>query len=484
MFVTGLLEDWMRKLEESRRRNKNCSDSQQDYATFLAGQRTLWTPPDLFDKCCPRFLAAGGDQESLYHPVRRKDGSWSCPGGCNKVHPTITLFFDTQKVCSVAILSFRLDPFVTYFDSRVNDGSATCKTPFYYELQGYIRENLNKLKHQTIFGSHLVKVALGALRESDIVQRLVLEKRHCHQNHATKSFDRLEEVLQICHLHRLGDDLDVLSIHCMQRTNNVFRRVANSIAQQRMKGTQFSVTALVDGYFVSGYSVFRRNHTEGRTVIDREHGAMVEYAVGPSFVFEQHDDTLGKFVFREAKISSSIDHMTKDSVENDGAEFSWACEELSFANLEREWGDIGVHEYVGQKVIVHWRRSTVDIPNTIAQKISSTLSADLPVFHVKLDCAPKKREMKYFSMPLFDLKLYLVQMKARQVDDVTVSFEGHAKVVECNASFDFLVSAYASSLEPLLVADQEQMMKTRPLLQHEEDFLNEVKRCASMRTHS
>ena len=362
MFVAGLLEDWKRKLEEGRqRRNSNGTSRRQDYESFLCHQKSIWTPPELFEKCCPRFLAAGGLSSPLHnhhhhhhhhhhHPVQRRsckdDGrtSWSCPGGCNKIHPTITLFFDTQKECTVAILSFRLDPFTTYFDGLVKDGVAICKTPFYYELRGYVRENLYKLtKHQkqeqqenatTLFGSHLVNVAMGALRESDIAQRTVLEKKHrqkqqqkqqSHNNNTStattttsiQSYDHLllEKVLQICTLHRLGDDLDVMSIHCMKQTSTVFRQIAVPLAQQRMKQTQLKITPLVDGYNLSGYSVFRRRNNinnddnSRRTVIEREHGTMVEYAIGPSYTFEHvnNENTSGKYHFEKKTKKEVID---------------------------------------------------------------------------------------------------------------------------------------------------------------------------------
>jgi len=461
----------MRKLEEGRQRRREIHslDRQRAYETFLLNQKSVWTPPELFEKCCPRFLGAGGDGQELFHSIRRKDGTWSCPGGCNKIHPTITLFFDTEKLHSVAILSVPLDPFNKYFNSRVKDGSAVCKTPFYYELDGFVRSNLNKLKEQKLFGNHLVKVAMGALRESDLAQSAALEKEHHKQCHAKRSFDRLEEVLQICRLHRLGEDLDVLSIHCMQKTSRVFRRVATPIAEQRMRVCQFVVTPLVDGYFLSGYSVFRRHQGATNTVVEREQGRMVEYAVSPSFLFHQDTETPGRFTARKNEKHLEDD---RGNDEENLAQFSWACEELSFANLEREWGDIGVHEYVGQKVRVHWRRGEVDIPD----QDCSTSTADMPVVDIRLNGAPQ------FSTSLFSLNLELQRMDATQVDEVTVCFEGQARIPEMWTSFEFLVACYSRNLENVLAARNEEILKTRPLLRHEQEFLKEVREIAAVAT--
>jgi hypothetical protein len=426
----------------------------------------------LFEKCCPKFLA-GGDQTS-FRSVRLKDGNWSCPGGCNKVHPTITLFFDSEKSRTVAILSFRLNPFTTYFERRMKEGSAISKSPFYYELDGYVRENLHQLREKNdLFGDHLVKAALGALKESDDAQRAVLEQAHRTRKHATRSFEMLEEVLQICRLHRLSEDLDVFSIHCMQKTNKMFRRIANPIAEQRMRDCQFVVKPLVDGHFISGYSVFRRargNGTPRHTVIEREQGRMVEYAVCPSIVC--HEDSPGRYLpCKEQQIGD----VTASS------EFSWGCEELSFANLEREWGDIGVNEYIGQKILVQWRRNSVDIPG---DGRFSTTCADLPVFDLRLTYTAQKPEILQFSAPLFRLKLDLKRMNAIQVDEVTVSFQGNARILECNTNFMFLVSAYARSFRHALEEKHEQILKTRPLLRHELSFLKEVQMAESLYLYS
>jgi hypothetical protein len=219
MFVTGLLEDWMRKLEEGRRRRRReqeLRNTPQQYQTFISQQRQIWTPNDVFEKCCPHFLVGGdlndgGDQNNQ---EGLKDATYSCHGGCQKAHPTITLFYDTNKSKTVAILSHRLNPFLEYLQNRVDEGTATYKTPYFYELKGFIRENINFAgKHQILFGRHLVKIAIGALRDSDQVHNRLLEENHRQNNHARSNFEQLEEVLHICRLHRLSDDLDVLSLH-------------------------------------------------------------------------------------------------------------------------------------------------------------------------------------------------------------------------------------------------------------------------------
>jgi hypothetical protein len=528
MFVAGLLNDWKRMLEEGRRRHHN---ERQDYEAFVAKQRSIWTPPDLFEKCCPRWLA-GGDmncrsdhQQRRHHHtqfspnrngrspgvvysaldddfyvdssfVRLKDGNWTCPGGCHKIHPTITLYFECgvgglsskgqhHRIKgdhkTVAILSSRLDPFTAYFDSRVADGSAVCKTPFYYELDGFLRENLHQLRQQRHFGSHLIEVAMGAMGQSDNAQRQHLEDdyRSNRLHRTTRTFDRLEEVLEICRLHRLSEDLDVMSIYCMQRTSNTFRKIATPIAEERMRMCQLVVTPLVDGYYVAGYSVFRRSDPDRPTVLEREHGRLVEYALGPQIVLKQDETDRGKFE-PERKNGTGIGtaHGSSEDLSTNDT-FSWACEELSFANLEREWGDIGVHEYVGQKVLVQWRRTDVDVVD------SGTKSSlpELTIYDLGITFRGHKRQgpfpMAYLSS-LFSFQLLVDEMEATQVDDVTVSFRGSATILSCQMDFRFLVAEYARSLEPYMKAKQQQIERTRPLLRRELAFMTEIRDAISM----
>lgn len=505
MFVAGLLEDWMRRLEEGRQRRRELEfrNSPQRYQAFLESQKETWTPPELFDKCCPNFLA-GGEREEEFHTIRRKDGSYSCRGGCHKAHPTITLFFDANKSQTIAILSHRLDPFLQYLQHRVDEGTAVCKTPYYYELKGFVRENVNHAKeHHNLFGGHLVKVALGAVSESDWMQQRVLETKHRESRQHRHSTSRpnqvdaeylLEKVLNICRMHRLGDDLDVLSIHAMQHTSRAFQRVAVPMAQQRLNDVELVVTPMVDGFFVAGYSVFRRSDTTRQTVMERDQGRMVEYAVAsPPIVCrvpkkkKRHPSSnrensgqvtaeyTGRFVPCSAKEVGNVNNASTDGL---GA-FGWGCQELSFANLEREWGDIGATEYVGQRAMIFWRRNTADMVDTSIGTYTANHAVDdphmWPIFDLRISNAAQKPGLVTFSAPGFSVLLDLTKTTTTQVNDVTVSFEGSATVVSCTAGFDFLVKAYARSLQPLLRSRQEQLLKTRPLLTHEQDLLRRVK---------
>lgn len=531
MFGTSLLDEWWKRLDvlgEADKLHDGCVRAYGNtYDAFLQRQKDIWTPSELYEKCCPRFLAGGVVSR------RNKNGQFVCCGGCHKIHPTITLYFDGDKNCTVATLSYRLDPFTKYFDQCVSEGSASWKSTLYYELNGFLRENLHRLRHhQCFFGGHLVKTAIGALRDSDAAQRSWLEEYHLRQHlrrhqpgvecddAATTAFsstnittepgqyqdyEKLEVVLEICRLWGLGDNLDVLSIDCMLRTSQVFRKVATPMAEKRVKECKFVVTPLVDGHAKSGYSVFRRADTSRERIIEREGGRLVEYAVGSSILCREKRDKIIENVSNEiARKKSLRGHFlpvacsnvafNKNSDRNrNGSEheemtgFSWACEELSYTNLELEFMDTSVPEYVGQKVIVHWQCGNIDMPNQSEKNSLSTqdphsslLIPMMPVFRLKLDWASQKKGIRKFSAPHFDLKLDIQRTSALQVDEVTFLYKGNAKILECRADFSFLVAAYARSLEPCLKANHQQIETMRPLLRHEHTFLQEVQLAASV----
>jgi hypothetical protein len=522
-----MLDEWWRRLDQFSEVNQNHNDSnwreRNTYDEFLKCQKEIWTPSEVYDTCCSRFLAGVVAR-------RNKNGQFVCIGGCRKIHPTITLYFDEDKHRTIATLSCRLDPFKNYFDQLANEGSAVWKSPLYCELKGFLRENLYRLRHQQrFFGGHLVQTAIGALKKSDAAQRSHLEKAHLrhylerHRIHRVRydnaintreiaespnyqDTEQLEIVLEICRLWGLGENLDVLSIDSMLRTSQVFRKVAVPMAEKRVKECKFLVTPLVDGHMISGCSVFRRADSNRQTIFEREGGRLVEYAVCPSILCRQGQDKLqevstemnnekphcGRFL--PVKCSNSNFHQNpqsdRNNAEEESAKFSWACEELSYANLELEFMDISVQEYVGQKVIVQWQRNYIDIPDQTRKndkgvqdsRTSSLMSTgtDMPVFCRKLDWAPKKNGIFKFSISHFDLKLHIRSMSASQVDDVTFVYRGNAEILECRADFAFLVAAYARSLESDLKAKYQEIETMRPLMRHERNFLEEVRLAASM----
>ena len=522
MLVASLLDGWCKGMELLGIIDKDSSNRdaihRAAYNDFYDHHKGTLTPSKFQERFCHRFLAGG-----LSH--RNKNGEFVCVC-CRKLHPIITLYFDTNQQCTVAILSFSVDQFRNYFDQCVKEGNAIWKSPLYCELKGFVRENLFRLRHkQRFFGAHLVKVAIGALEDSDAAQSLLIEEAHLkqhlarHQRHirrenvvntessttvcaASKRYEdnkKLEVVLEICRLWGIGENLDVLSIHCMLRTSKVFRKVAIPIAKKRLKEVKFVITPLVDGHVMAGYSVFRRTANNRKTIIEKEQGKLIEYAMCSSTTYGQeqskptettNDDYLcGRFL---PLTCFNLDPNPNYDEGEFSPDFSWACEELTYANLELECMGLCAREYIGQKIVIGWKRSDIDTPcqmtkiNQCNQGSSTAISSrgsEMPFHHVKI-CTRQQTGVMHYSIPHFHLILDIRTTSLSQIDEVTFRHEGIAEILECRADFNFLVAAYAHSLEACLQANFEEIEMMRPLMRHERAFLQEVQLAASMCTFS
>jgi len=238
----------------------------------------------------------------------------------------VTLFFDSDKKMTIGVLSqsprqqeqrrsHASVEMANYFSNRVRAGSAYQRSPLYFELDGYIRENRTHIRQYmsgrrpdgqwprssntagTCRGSEeasdrqeekdtskdgstetMISVAMGSLEASDAAQQqeLLEQEERLRQQRQCESYDddddddttfsgrwtdldRLERVLEIARLVRLNDDLDVLSIYFLRLTSKLCGRVAARVAMHRMQTTRLTLTPFVDGVSLTGYSNFVRH---------------------------------------------------------------------------------------------------------------------------------------------------------------------------------------------------------------------------------
>ena len=555
--MSHVLDEWWKKLGRSDEQHRQLMIEWED---FVAQQERLWTPSDLRDKCCLRWLGHGKKPIQLLHHhhhyhhhshhnmdhshQRRSNGGptdtassrscdemiFACSGGCHKLHPSITLHYDEDEHCCVAVVSHPLDPFEVYFERLVQQNIAIRITPFYFKLRGYVRENYYRIRRQEYsgdadddmikFGSHLVNIAVGALAKSDYAQKAELEsailaKRKQQQPPLQSYGPRLEDVLEIVRLHRLGDDLDIMSIYCLRLVNKCIGQIASKIAKERIQTSTLTVNPLVDGCTLSGFSVFRRRRQRRRrrrpsqqqhdhddedpenhfhdnainpfhtTIIQGDDRKLVEYSECEKIILEAAEDDDERTTCHGHNIDGGggstggselgVFRPTKDSF-ND---FSWNCEELSFATLERDWGDIAIHEYVGQKLLLFWNLPPVDAlllvqdsgssrdGSSLLQLTTTTSSRkSLPLANLGLNAAPRKGN-RTWRTPMVDFNLDIISSDAVQVDDVTVSYSGRIRLENVRINFACLARAYARNLELVLKNQHEQILETRPLLDHE-----------------
>lgn len=466
MFVTSVLDEFWRKFPASKRHGQECDEWKQ----YLQAQKDRWGPTELFERCCPRWLGSGRLIYVSHHgglgfePVNKQEWK-SCPGGCKKCHPSITLFFDATLKKTVATISMRLDPFVKCLDEMVRDGRAVRKSPLYYVLNGYIRENETLLREHDGFSSHLVEVAMGALATSDEYQRKELEyKRNKTRQPREGVYSQLEEVLEICRLHRLAEDLDSHEVYCMRRSSKMLGRIASRIAKQRIRDAKLQVVPLVDGIsLTTGVSMFRR-HCDGDDAANGEPGKLIQTEDGRIVEYVRYKeiklrptDQLGQF--------QAVDFLERPA--------RWDCEELSFAQLEREWGDIGCHEYVGQKLLVEWKPTAVDT----CRNSTREEGRGIQLASINLNATPS-RTLKCLKAQLLTAEIHISESLARQVDEVTVRYHGQLYVKMVRVNFLSLVVAYARSLEHSLKTRCSIIERSRPLLDHELAYLAELRKTA------
>jgi hypothetical protein len=384
--------------------------------------------------------------------VRRRSNSCD---STRRTNPFVTLFFDGDKKITVAVLSERLDNLSLYFQCRVEEGTAYQRSPLYYEMDGYVRENWTKIQHQKGFGAHSVSVAVGSLKASDDAQRdeLTIERRS--RMRKTVDDEQLEQALDIASLHRLKDDLDVISISCMSQASKALSRVASKLAQQRLCDTTLILRPFVDGISLNGYSNFIRGDATD-LVSCSESGRAVEYC--------QRQDIL------LSSSSGSEDFFTP--IPNTISELSWECKELALANLHRWWGDIAIRDYIGQKLILYWKLDPSH-PDYVDNKCSNIVS----LAALRLEAEPSKG-VRTWPMAQSSICLDVLESRVTAINDVTMSFAGRLRVSHVRLNFASLVGAAARGKLDSLRKTHERIEESRPLLEHEIEYIFEVERAA------
>jgi hypothetical protein len=403
------------------------------------------SPVGFWGKILPWWNEADRNENS----VRCRSNSYHT----RQANPFVTLFFDGDKKITVAVLSERLDNLSLYFRSRVEQGTAYQRSPLYYEMDGYVRENWTKIQRQEGFGAHSVSVAVGSLISSDDAQRAELTAERRSRMRKTVDDELLEQALDIASLHRLKDDLDVISISCMSQASKAFSRVASKLVQQRLLDTTLILRPFVDGISMNGYSNFIRGDATD-LVSCTESGRAVEYC--------QRQDIL------LSSSSGSEDFFTP--VPSTIAELSWECKELALANLHRWWGDIAIRDYIGQKLILYWK---LDPSDYVDDKCSSIVS----LAALRLEAEPSKG-VRTWPIAQSRICLDVLESRVTAINDVTMSFAGRLRVSHVRLNFASLVGAAARGKLDSLRKSHERIEESRPLLEHEIDYLLEVERAA------
>lgn len=384
---------------------------------------------------------------------------------------TVTLHYDEQAQCSVAVLSRPCPNGVcsVYFTCRVEQGTARRHSPLYYELDGFVREQFHQV--QRAVHPHTVHMAVGALETSDAahVAYLQAQRRRKHwARHARRGgggdddisreetlmrgkqqsvaprldTDRLALALDICRLHRLPDDLDILSLYCLAQVNRSCRALASRILRCQRRQWDVRVTPYVDGANASGFSRMTRRD-ETNLVQHMESGRSVLYR------------QCQQVALRKSNCSSSHDDCDRYLPVDSTQSFSWACEEIALAHLHQWWGDIAERDYIGQKMVLQWHQPAADGPVV------------LDTLRLEAGTLPGTRVWQSHKTAV---ALHVLHSETRAIDNVTLSYAGEARLVAVRVPWMTLVQAAAKLEWPRLTQEYVSLQQVRPLLPHELEY--------------
>ncbi|CAB9525389.1 expressed unknown protein [Seminavis robusta] len=270
-------------MEEAERMAENIyhvalEDRERAYSEFVQEHCEIWTPKSIFDDCCGKWLLDGNGYPDPFG--ERERFRIGCNGGCNRDHPVITLDFvgsagDSTSGKTTASISHLLDPFLGYFERRVQEGTAALLTATSFKdknpsgtrsylLDGFLRENRSALggsardlgSHgEPAFKAHLIVVKPGALDRSDEVQKKLMEMEDVEEraakrrgmNSCSPDPDLLFDVMQICYENSLCDHLDFVDLAHLRLTCKAMGSVAARMAANRMSSIRLSCLVMVDG---------------------------------------------------------------------------------------------------------------------------------------------------------------------------------------------------------------------------------------------
>jgi len=338
----------------------------REFYRILEQGRRVWTPNNIFNRCCVKWLVDGDDRRydvfDEYSPRRGCNGR-----RCNRDHPTIILRFDAAACVTIATISHRLDPFVRCLNNL--DG-AWPHSSTVWRITGYLRPVETALhSRDTGFGGNLVKVEPGSREASDAAQAAELEmvERAKNTNKRrrvngddqvgdTKPFIKLEEVICIvakhCNMHN-----DALTLFCMRPVCKLFHKIATSIASLKMKTLNLSITPLVNGTMCYGY--------DQMSSYDEETGDLGTWDVCEGdFKFSQYSKKSVVSLICHSLEEAEIEDGWYHPVNTEDATFDWDsgellrdAEEYQDDHDNAEWAE---YAYSGQLMRVFWHPSPED----------------------------------------------------------------------------------------------------------------------------
>ena len=519
--------------------DERAKNSQRFYRLLELGRRT-WTPQSIFNRCCVKWLIDGGKRQDHYDEYDSFFDEYNVRSGCagqhkcKRDHPFIELSFDEGSKSTIATLSHRLDPFVTYFDKLVSEGKATKLPHSVYKLNGYLRPSITSLRSNTPFGNHLIKIEKGATEASDTAQSEELEMKqsaqkkprldeneckpaavHKMKNSSTKSefsddeewteedfakidesvaqqqstkqiSSMLEKVMGIVLGERLQLDLqdDFMSLYSMRCVCKAFKKVATTIATEKLKTLDFSVTPLVNGFEQYGECKIDGYDEENWDAVWQPDGE-------PTEVFRYDKKDRVKLRYQEREESGAGFY----PIDLGTSTFSWNSGDLDldideFDDEDHDKADYAEYAYRGQVMRVYWHPSKADPiqapcriaygplkpsigillasfhlysnPNSVGSRLKS--QGDIVIGYEVLECDTVKFET------LEDREYDADNEVEIEIKSNWVKYSGTVRISKVGLDFGVLVRKHALNIRNELFTKHQSILKERPLSRAEKEY--------------
>lgn len=475
-------------VDDQRERNR------REFRRLLEQGRQMWTPSNIFNRCCVKWLIDGRDRgydvDGYYDEYSPRNGC----NGCNRDHPCITLKFDAVTG-TTATMSHRLDPFVRCLH---NIDGAWPHSATIYHLNGYLRTNDTALRSQNCFGGHLVKVEPGSMEASDAAQAAELEKEERERDNKrprvnsddqdgdTEPFNMMEEVMDIV-LDNMQND--PVTLFCMRLVSKQFHKIATSTASKKLEKLDLSITPLVNG--ISRYGDSKLDGYNEET-----------FGVGswcdgiPDEIWEYSKKENVSLIYQppnETGIAGGY-----YPINSEATTFDWNSGNL-LRDLEEdddedhEQSDWAEYAYYGQSMRVFWHPSQEDAVNPPERTDFYGLRAE-PSLGVLVDelhllrppnCGNVTKSRKHCT-----INYEVLESNASQTEEDEdaeeegsdeegsvlgktsryIEYSGKIKLGSVKVDFGFLVQAHACQLKNELSRKYSSILQERPLTHTEKEY--------------
>ncbi|KAL3774868.1 hypothetical protein ACHAWO_001183 [Cyclotella atomus] len=524
------------------------AQNQQQFRRLLEQGRTKWTPTSIFNRCCVKWLMDGpkqvdhysGFDDDFFDEYHVRSG---CQGQshCKRDHPSIALGYDAESKSTIATLSHKLDPFVTYFDGLVAEGKATRLPHSVYRVDGFLRPNITSLRSHHGFGNHLISVLNGSLEASDADQAEELKLKESEKKKPRISppasslndqkpaavsdvqknkaitdrgefsddeewtaedieqMDRFvsyhqsfEEVMSIVKDERLQYDLqnDFMSLYSMRCVNKSFKKMATLIASEKLKTLNLSVTPLVNGKEQYGECKIDGYDSESWDALWQMWGEptdVCEYTKRARVELSYHEDG-----------ENGADHYPIDDATST---FSWNSGSLSLdAEQEDEENRSSSADYAyrGQLLLVYWHPSQAD-PIKGKERVSMygegkpSLGILVASFYLHTNSENTglvSRSQNGITIDYEVLECNTSKTEEAQVakeedgsdeEDVEhfIEYSGKIRIAKISVDFGLFVRKHAAEIKKRLAFEHSRILNERPLTHTEKEYKSHVAAAAA-----